>query len=35
MEQWDIYDINRNKTGRIMNRGEELKNGEYHLGRTA
>ena len=31
MEQWDIYDINRNKTGRIMNRGEELKNGEYHL----
>ena len=33
MELWDIYDINRNKTGRIINRNsnERLKEGEYHL----
>ncbi len=33
MELWDIYDINRNKTGKIINRNskEKLKTGEYHL----
>ena len=31
MEQWDIYDINRIKTGSVINRGDKLKDGEYHL----
>lgn len=31
MELWDIYDIQRNKTGRTIQRGEKLKDGEYHL----
>ncbi len=33
MELWDIYDINRNKTGKIINRNsyEKLREGEYHL----
>ena len=33
MELWDIYDINRNKTGRVINRNsnQRLKEGEYHL----
>lgn len=33
MELWDIYDINRNETGRIIDRhsNERLKEGEYHL----
>lgn len=33
MELWDVYDINRNKTGKIIDRrsGERLKDGEYHL----
>ena len=33
MELWDIYDINRIKTGRIIDRhsDEQLNNGEYHL----
>ena len=33
MELWDIYDIHRNKTGRVINRNsnERLKDGEYHL----
>lgn len=30
-EVWDIYDENRNKTGRTMIRGEEVKKGDYHL----
>ena len=31
MELWDIYDKDRNKTGRIMKRGEPMKDGDYHL----
>lgn len=31
MEYWDIYDVNRNKTGKIIKRGERLLDGEYHL----
>lgn len=31
MELWDIYDKNRNKTGKTIKRGERLKQGEYHL----
>ncbi len=31
MELWDIYDENRNKTGRLHERGKPLSNGEYHL----
>lgn len=33
MEHWDIYDENRNKTGRTVQRGsgEMLKKGEYHM----
>lgn len=31
MELWDIYDINRNKTGKTAVRGEELPEGGYHL----
>ena len=31
-ELWDVYDSNRNKTGRITQRGENaLKAGEYHI----
>lgn len=30
-EVWDIYDENRIKTGRTMIRGNEIKNGDYHL----
>lgn len=30
-ELWDIYDIDRNKTGRIHRRGELLEKGDYHL----
>ena len=31
-EFWDIYDINRNKTGRLAERGVyEFKEGEYHV----
>ena len=31
-ELWDVYDSNRNKTGRITQRGENaLKEGEYHI----
>lgn len=31
-ELWDIYDINKNKTGRTAERGVyKLKEGEYHL----
>jgi len=31
METWDILDENGNKTGRIVERGENLTQGEYHL----
>jgi len=33
MELWDIYDINRNKLNKVIDRHgkEELKDGEYHL----
>ncbi len=30
-EIWDIYDENRNKTGRFHRRGEILSRGDYHL----
>ena len=30
-EFWDIYDENRNLTGRIHERGKPLADGEYHL----
>ena len=31
IEYWDIYDKNKQKTGKIMKRGERLKEDEYHL----
>lgn len=31
MELWDIYDINRNKTGQKHVRGRPMRKGEYHL----
>lgn len=31
MELWDIYDINRNKTGQTHVRGRPMRRGEYHL----
>jgi len=31
MEYWDIYDIERIKTGKTMLRGQEFPNGAYHL----
>ena len=32
MEYWDIYDANKNRTGRLMKRHDWcLKDGEYHL----
>ena len=32
MEYWDIYDENKQRTGRTMQRGDRsLKDGEYHL----
>lgn len=31
IEYWDVYDINRNKTGQVHQRGLELKEGKYHL----
>jgi len=30
-ELWDIYDMDRNKTGRVHRRGEILSRGDYHL----
>jgi len=30
-ELWDVYDINRNLTGRTHRRGTPLPNGDYHL----
>lgn len=31
MELWDIYDVNRNKIGKLHERGRRLRIGEYHL----
>ncbi|MBO1513911.1 NUDIX hydrolase [Metabacillus bambusae] len=31
MEQWDLYDKNRNKTNRTHKRGNQLKGGYYHI----
>ena len=32
MEMWDIYDANKEKTGRLMEKNDwQLKDGEYHL----
>lgn len=31
MELWDVYDVNRKKTGRTMMRGEAFADGDYHL----
>jgi len=31
MEIWDIYDKNRNKTGRTHVRGEKLADGDFHM----
>jgi len=31
MEIWDILDENRKLTGKTINRGEQLKDGEFHL----
>ena len=32
MELWDVYDINRNKTGKVIDRhsNDRLSTGEYH-----
>lgn len=30
-ELWDVYDRNRNKTGRFHERGEPMAKGDYHL----
>jgi len=32
MEIWDILDEKKNKTGRIMQKGEPIPEGFYHLG---
>ncbi len=31
MELWDIYDAERRRTGRFIERGQKLGEGEYHL----
>ena len=32
VELWDVYDENRQKTGKVVERGRELlKRGEYHI----
>ncbi|MCL2079462.1 MAG: NUDIX domain-containing protein [Oscillospiraceae bacterium] len=31
VELWDVYDINRNKTGRLHERGKPMEAGDYHL----
>ena len=31
IEYWDVYDINRNKTGKIIKNIEKLLSNEYHL----
>ena len=30
-ELWDILDVNGGKTGRIIERGQAMDDGEYHL----
>lgn len=32
MEYWDVYDGKGQKTGKIVKRGEPIKDDEYHLG---
>lgn len=31
MELWDVYTVDREKTGRTWQRGNRLENGDYHL----
>ena len=31
MENWDVYDLHRNKTGKIITRGSEMAHDEFHL----
>ena len=31
MEEWDVYDVQRQKLGKTVMRGQELADGEYHL----
>ena len=31
MEQWDLYTVDRVKTGRVMNKNEPVPAGLYHL----
>lgn len=31
MELWDVYDRNRNKTGRVHERGVPIARGDYHI----
>lgn len=31
MELWDVYDVERNKTGKTMVRGEAFEEGAYHM----
>jgi 8-oxo-dGTP diphosphatase len=31
IEYWDIYDVSRNKTGQLHQRGLELEDGQFHL----
>jgi len=31
VEYWDLYDANRNKTGRVHKRGEPLESGDFGL----
>ena len=31
MEKWDLYDKNRNKLNKVVNRGDYLSDDEYHL----
>ncbi len=31
MEYWDIYDEFKNKTGKVLKRGDKLNDDEYHL----
>lgn len=31
MEKWDVYNVNREKTNKVINRGEKLQQGEYRL----
>lgn len=31
MEKWDVYNVNREKINKVINRGEKLQHGEYRL----